>query len=471
MLINSLPKVIVEDKSLEIIQETIKDARLSKMYEESEIREKAKDFYNGLQFADKYLANYGYDTKKFPPHTLNLTRKIINKISLVYKYPPERYLGENSEKDPYVIFMANNPQFNISLKEAERQKNLLGNILYRVHYDDEMKMWRPFIETDFQAWFTDENTLFPFAYSIPVKQNIRHGKVKNVEWVFWSNEDYFFYDNFGEIRYDKNHQDGKNPFGIMPLFEMRDNFPIDEWVTYGAVDLVNANNSININLMNINYMIHWQGHNRPYIRGPKSDKIDAIDSGADKVLFLGDENYDAGILDPNPKITESLEAIKAEIEQIAWTYNLSVDWQVSGTAPSGFSLIVKNIDLLEAREDDVELAKMHEKQLYKIISRIGNTLGVDRIPEDQDLMVDFADIDFPVNQKDKIERWKYEFEINAKSPVDYIQSQNTDMSREDAVRIWEENKKLNRKYRTLTDRFSELGGVVNEPEIGTKPEE
>ncbi len=166
--------IIVTDLSQELIKEAILKARREKLEEHNDIGNKSVEFYRGLQYTPDYLEKFGFDFKKVPPLAVNLTKKIIDKISMCYKWAPDRYLDDEKDTDQYRDFLEANPHMNVALKDAERYKNLLGNILFRIWFNDKTKIWRFFIETDFDPWFLEEDPLNPVAYSILVKPNIRN---------------------------------------------------------------------------------------------------------------------------------------------------------------------------------------------------------------------------------------------------------------------------------------------------------
>lgn len=452
--------MIFKSQAREEILKTKRQLNLENWETENRIREKLKDFYEGRQLASKYYDEYGYKNPKIPLAAVNITKKIVDKISLIYKYAPERFLDIEAETDNYRDYIQQNPRFNLSLKIAERYKNLLYKILYRPVYDEIQGKWHYYIETEYEPHFTGDNMLTPFAYSIPIKiANTRFSSIFNEDrWMFYSKDMYFFHDNDFKAIPDPDHPDMINPYGIIPFVELRADVPVDKYDTQGMLELIQANQAINIALMNLNMMIHFQAFG--ILTGKNISEQDAgkIKIGADKIALTGDG--DLSILNTNPMIAETIEAIKQQIQLIAWTYNLSINWTIEGTPASGFSLIVQNIDLLEQRHDDVELAELQEKEIYEVIAMISKYHNLKpALMPDAELHLDFQDIDFPINQKEELERWEWELSHNAKSIVDYIQSQNPEMSEEEAIEKFNRNKILNGKF-SFRDKIAET--IINQ---------
>lgn len=499
--------MLFKDKSLETIVQSIADSRFEVQIEEDQIREKLKDFYRGIQETDDYLIKYGFerDDKKepIPRGSVNLTQKIIDKISLVYKYAPRRRLDVTEqmdkekktklaegqvfepEQDIYTDWININPWFNRSLKTTERYKNLLHRVLYRPFYFPEAQRWQFFCETDYEPHFIDGDPLHPFAYSYPVKRDTRDTtRVRLLReedyYVFWSDDAYFIYDSAGRVftsppwNPDAPDFGGMNPFGKMPLVEFIKNDAVDRYdENVGAIQLVDANQQINVALMNINMTMHHQMYSQMYITGLSELESKNVRTSPFTTWLLPlDAN--AGILNYSPEITASMQQIREQIQIIAWSCNVSVQWAMEGTPESGFSLTVRNIDLHESRENDVEIAEIQEKAIYDAISyqqdyyyktnQLSNEERKLKLPKDANPVIDFQEIDFPINQAEEIDRWERLIKNNIVSPVDWIMSENPDMTEQEAVEKFERNKQYNKKYGgfqdLLREKITQQGGQI-----------
>ena len=128
--------MLFRDLSEQIIKESIAQERDAVKEQYHNLSEKLLDFYEDRQMQDKYLTDYGFKKKDkttdLPISSYNITRKVIDKISLVYKNAPERML-KDQEDDAYNQWVSDNPKFNLAMKKAERYKNHLGKILVRPH--------------------------------------------------------------------------------------------------------------------------------------------------------------------------------------------------------------------------------------------------------------------------------------------------------------------------------------------------
>jgi hypothetical protein len=436
-----------------------------------EMRRKLVDFYNGEQGLDKYLRDYGFsDVSDMPLEFINITEKIINKISLVYKSPPDRELATDSEQevefDEYNRFIKDNPEFNISIREAERLKRLLGNVILRpMFYQNK---WRFFIETEWIPYFDEGDPLHPIAYSIPVRRDLNvtnMGKITDRQWyMYWSDDDYFWHDENGEVKADPNFPEMINPFGLIPFIELRKNLPVEEYWPTGEIDLVQANQAINVLINNLNYAIHFQSFDQPWAKGVRKEDVDngMLKMGVNKILASTDQGTDFGLLGFSPKISETIDAIKGKIEMIAQRNNINIGWSMSGDVQSGFALLIKNIDLMEARQEDVDYAEMQEQRIYDVIRVQVEYFKLTYKLPDVNVLVNFQEIDFPVNYKESIDQKEWELKHNIISEIDLIQSKHQ-VDEAEARRIWESNKRINQRFGNFGESLARNIGGANEP--------
>ena len=447
--------MLFEDKSLDAIQKGIRKERAAAEYEKESANEMLTDFYMGSQMQNEYIGDYGFTDDQgktdLPMMSMNLTKKIIDKISLVYKYPPERYIFESEGSEINDWFKFNN-RFSLGYKYAERYKNLLGKVLHRPHFNPLMKKWMPLVETVYEAHFLDDSPLHPYAFSYPYKQIIKSTiRSDEIWWMFWSDDFVFSYiPGTEKIVYLDFAPTGDNPFKVMPLVEMRKDFPIDQYECLGAYDLVKANQNVNIALNNLNTMIYFQAHDQMVVTGAQPNEVKRIKLGSAEPLVISSTDVKADLLNFDPKITESIEAIRFNIEAIGYAYNLKIGWSLEGNPASGFSLIVQNIDLAEAREDDVELMKIHEIDMYRVLlamqeyyKRFGMLDKEEPMLPKGDLVTDFAEsLQLPINQAEDIQRKQFELDNNIITAVDLIQEDNPDMDEDEATEKYMRNKKI-----------------------------
>lgn len=462
------------DGASTLIKRSIQNLLIENKSKNESDREMRLDFYEGRGGKADYLEKYGFENRpvKIPTPFVNLTRRIIDKTSLVYKKPPgRRLLVGDKENEEFERLLNENKQLINGYKLAERYKNIMGNVLYRPMWYN--GRWNAWIEHDFIPYFLDGDPLRPFAYSIPIKRDTtvtQTNKIENRTWyMYWSDQDYFWHDEMGNTKPDPSglYDDMKNPFPRLPFVELRRDPAISEYWGDGPMDIVKANQAINITWCDLIYSQHNQAFNQVYVTGMTQEDIKEGKGGADKIWTVSDSESTIGVLDYNPKIEALLQSIKDQTEYICSNYNLNVKWSQDGNPASGFALVVANIDLMEAREDDVDRAVMQEDEIYDIIQMQTEYFDTGyKLPErkgDVSLSVNFQELNFPTSKEEDLRVWDWEVQNNAKTIIDYIML-DQNLSRDEAEERFEENKKANKQY---SFRESILREELEKPETDT----
>jgi len=466
----------------------------SAIEEDSEQKKNAKillDYYSGNQ--KKYLEGIGFEDKDsgkelIAKMILNMTKKIIDKVSMVYKYPPERKLvnddGEDIEEaQSYAKWINHVTVFDNVITEAERQKNLFHKVLHRTHFNPVTKKWNFLIEWDYKAHFVDGDPLNPIGFSVPIviaESNLDYAhRIKGDDqiYLYYDDERYFYYNTKGQtwtyfIDYDGNRQDsdGKNIYGKSPFNELRKGVPVYQYETVGAMDLVSANHSINQNLNNLNMASHYQSFGIIWDNsGLGKEAGSEIVVGPNRQVHVPTE-VSLNNLDLNPKLLEMIDVIKFEVMAISNTYNLSVNWHNEATPVSGFSLIVQNMDYIEQRQKDVDEAKSQERGIFKSVKsqqdyHKGDLEEDEPRIEDGTLVIDFQELDLPINQTEEITVKQYKLDNNIITPVDEIQADNPDMDDEAALKKYMDNKKINgtlTSAEVIRNSLEEEGVIIEE---------
>jgi hypothetical protein len=166
----------------------------------------------------------------------------------------------------------------------------------------------------------------------------------------------------------------------------------------------------------------------------------------DIVMTTGNEGFE--FVTPGAKITEILESIKDRMVRIANAYGISSDnFKLTGNIASGFAMQMQNLELMEAREDDLAFMAAGEKDLFEKTRLVWNThvSEAERIPEETMLKIDFHGIEFPLTVQEKIMRRQNDLDLGLKTLVDIYVESNPGTSKDDAKKIVAENMAMNRE--------------------------
>jgi len=401
--------------------EALKAVNRDKMYEQQDMCIDYYQYNNTKKYIKKYFS--GTLQQEIPLYTVNFTRRLINRISLCYKNPPERVV----ENDNYQDYTTDK---NFTLKRIERIHNLLGTIALQIIWKDDKFVYIPRLE--FEPVFDKDDPMNPIGIVYPAKKTVDSiYQTQEDEFVYWDNEQHFRFDAGGNVI--QINEDNINPYGVLPFVFIQPNHQIDEFLNVGqAVDICDANCQIDIAMTMLQHHIRKAG-GQFVIQGQV--QTNNIELGLNKVVVLDDGTMTN--LNPNVNIQAIIDGIKFQLQNVAMNHHLSFDFGLSGNK-SGVALKIENIELLESREDDVEKFRRLEKHMYRVESKILEVETNAGLREE--FSIDFSEIDFPDFERER-EEWDWKFANGIADVVDYMIWKNPDKfgtDDETARPLWED---------------------------------
>ena len=320
----------------------------------------ARHFYDGRN--EPYTRNYFSDRllNKVPISNVNITKRIIDRISLVYMKPPIReYSNEN------VPSMFEEKDFK--MQRAERMTNLLEHILIKPTWRDGFIDYD--IIMDFEPIFGDD-PLRPigFTYPLAIKSSVMDDTPELM--AYWDAENTFIFDDNGKIQDDPDNPEHINPYGVLPFVEcFKSGRPEYSYLdTTPASDVIATNLEVNVSETNSNANTMFQSFGYMYVNGSQIEK-ETLEVGQDKISFLGIDGTMNIVSPPN-----TVEALASSIEHsyklLAQNYHLNISFVEGTSAQSGVAIKLRNSELTDARISDVIRWKGVEDRLFNIESII-----------------------------------------------------------------------------------------------------
>jgi hypothetical protein len=370
-------------------------------------RDCALDYYQ-YNNTGKYIRDYfgGSLQDEIPLYTSNLTKRIIKRISLVYKDAPVRQTDDKYD--------AVRGRKDYEMKQFERLHNLLGTIAVRVYYKNGRLYRVPVLE--YEPIFDFNDSITPIAVMYPLTHPVSsRSSAKDELFAYWSESEHFLVNGKGE-KISVNEED-VNPYGILPFVFLQPDTMVDEHWNAGAFDITEANRQVDIAMTMLQHHIRSAG-GQFVINGRVDSKN--IEIGLNKVVVLEDGNMSN--ISANTNITNIIDGIKFQMQNVAQNHHISFDFGVSGNK-SGVALKIENLELLESREDATEQFREIEKELYSLESRVVEVeAGLSLSP---DFSVDFAEVRFP-DPAQEIAEWEFKFKHGLADPVDWLMQNDPD---------------------------------------------
>ena len=397
-----------------LVQQSKYDAQQNAKNQWRKKRLIARDFYNGYteQYTKKYFSNNLLS--KIPVANVNITKRVIDRISLVYMKPPKReYSNEN------VSSILNKKDFK--MQRAERMTNLLENILIKPTWRNGVLDYD--IIMDFEPMFGDD-PLRPTAFTYPL--SIKSSVMDNTPELtaYWDAEHTFIYDGSGKILDNPENPDHINHYGVLPFVEcFKNGRPEYSYMdTSPAVDCIATNLEINVSETNSNANTMFQSFGYMYVNGSQVEK-DKLDVGQDKISFLGIDGT-LNIVSPPNTVEALASSIEHSYKLLAQNYHLNISFVEGTTAMSGVAIKLRNQELTDSRISDVIRWKGIENKMFEIESII---LGVEAgINAGELLKVDYEENEEILSDEEKRAKWEWELSHGFKARADILIEKDPD---------------------------------------------
>ena len=406
-------------------------------------RDKAYDYYKGR--TEAYTKSYFSDSlnKQIPCPNINITKRVIDRISLVYMKAPIRdYSNENTPDFFY--------QKDHKMQRAERLCNLLECILIKPTWRNERMEYD--IIRDWEPMF-DDDPLNPYAITYPLQVRSTVMDLTAELWAYWDYEHHFIYEKgTGKKIIQEDNPEMTNPYSMLPFVKCyRDGQPESSYFdTDASPDLIATNEAVNVAEFNKNANIMFQSFGFGYITGSNIEK-EKLDIGQDKWSFLGHDGTLAMVSPPN-SVPTLVDSIESSYKMLAQNYHLSISFVDGTSAESGVALRLRNQELMDSRRYDVERWKTIEKNTFEVEERI---LAVEAGRDAGFLLnIDYEESTEILSDQEQREKWDWELSHGLIDEADILMQQDPEKypERQDAL-----------------DYLAERSTVVEETEEATSP--
>ena len=413
----------------QIIAESIKDEKLHQSKLRRRYIYKLLDYYSGSN-TSQYIKDY-FDADAFreiPVYSANFTKRFINKMSRIYNVGANRNV--NPSYDNLTV------KKDARMKHIEKMTRLIGTVATQVIYRDDLETpcfdYRPVYYFDVHM---EDNPFVPTAITYPILHNVNEiYDTRKLESAYWDSNVYAHYDEGGNIISEYEHGYGVIPF----VFTHREN-QIDSFFVEGACDIVDCNEQVNITMTELQLGLRFQMFGQPFVTGVYSDK-GMKRAGSDQILDLP-EGATFGIASPGGNIQSVIESVKFQVDLVAQNNHLYVQFaQDGGEVPSGIALKIKDLERFEDYQDDIELWRMYEHELYNIEKAIAGYNGIN-LPNE--LKLDFIEPEYPKSVQDQIAIENHALQNNLVTQPQLLQKYNKDLTIEEAAEIVRANKQEN----------------------------
>ncbi len=380
-------------------------------------RETLIEAYEGdnlQQLTDQWFTSKKTGVQKNVPGAVqNLLDRGIRRLSLVYKDEPD--YGTDKWPDGY------DPMKRwLFMKNAERTANNIGTVLLRPVVRDGMMdydlIWNyiPFFEDD-------PLTPTGILYSV-VTPSVKLEAVPDIEWVFWTTENLVVFDSNMKVKAQPENEKNENKFSILPFVTVNVRQGQGYWNWGYGNPLLDANTALNVAFTEMRLGMRYSMMGQ-WVATGVNEKT-KITMGVDQVQKLP-EGATLEAKAPPAAMADAVTYIKAEYENAFQNIGLHITWGESGGVPSGESLKVKNIELLERREDDLTVWLKGDNDLYEVERVVWEKSegAKGKLPDRE---VNFAEVEFPVTPEEQQERDQWALDHGQTTEAEILLRNNPD---------------------------------------------
>ena len=410
------------------------DANQQRKNKWKQSRYEALDYYNGK--TKSYVGNYFNESMltKIVTGNVNITKRIIDRVSLVYMVSPKRTYTKEDIVDTFF-------QKDMKLQRLERMTNLLDGVLFKPCWriDDNGGHIEYDIIFDYEPLFFGDDPMKPDAYVYPISMKAQVLTNESEKFAYWDKEHHFIFDRNQKIYSNEDNPEMINPYGVLPFIESyRDGKPEYNYMdTDASIDLIQTNLAMNVAETNKNANVMFQSFGYLYVNGAGIDTQDTMKIGQDRINYLGVDGT-INIVAPPNSVPALDESIKSAYKMLSQNYHLPTSFVEGTTAESGVALRLRNQELQDDRKSDISKWRDFEMQLFELERLI---VAVEEGKDAGDLEdVDFDEATEILSNQEQREKWDWELSKGIIDEADIMTQINPDLTREEALEHLAERK-------------------------------
>lgn len=397
--------------------------------------------------------------KQMIDDSVNIPKRIVNDISLVYQREAKRqYIKNDKEDENYKEVISQIPT-DLIMEQVNRFTNLVNETLvYVVPRGDKIEY--DILTPDQVEVFQNEEDPTKADAILFCKTSVDTIESTAIEKIYW--------DVFGNHKIlDENDQvieDKENPYidpnnkdrTILPFVIFHKNYPKDSiWDRTSGNDLFSAAIQVGVLLTYLNYSLKTNSFKQTWGTGiAKKDAPASIVFDQLHPLFNPNADGKFGTLDHTVGFEEFMGAVVNKIALIANNWGLSLDnFKLTVSAQSGFALRIKNFGLEKIVIEQKKHYRYGEKKLFEVTKIVNNTaFKNNKIADDGLFSVDFAELIYPSNPEETRKQWSFDIKVGARNIWQYMMETNPDIKTNDqAEKVFLDNIKINKEAQTKGD--------------------
>ena len=394
-------------------------------------------------------------------YTVPLTRKVIDRLSLLYKRDPKRRILSREDADVTDAArvyheIAMRGALSDALRGAHRVLNLLGLSFVQVGVSGGQVVFDVLSGRDILLSPPEDGRTAGMenydAAVLPKPYTIDGLRM----YAFWSSRFHFLFDESGRIVEDFGDPGLGNPLGMIPLVRLAREAG-DDLYPEPPESLVRANRRLNFAMTELFYTKKFQSFGQPVFVSD-DDIQPELKVGVQHLVHVvrrdaaasGDFRFES----PDAPIDEVKESVLDFLRLSARLHDVSPQSvEISNAVESGVSKLISERDALEVRERDARLFRRAEARIFELVCAFAGHYGESLSPLSQEglsLQVDYPEEAPTLDPADRLALQERELQLGLKSIVDIYRERNPDAagwSEEQVLATLSANAALNAQLR------------------------
>lgn len=432
-----------------------------------DMRDKADDYFKGRTDKDKdYTRKYlnSQTIKEVPIDNNNVTKRIIERISLVYSVEPLRtFFDDNGkEQQPSTEYIDATKFKDEMMHDSEKQTNLLRligikpTLRKKTLKDTETNVFDYDILVDFEPAF-GKDPMVPIGVSYPLAARATVRSNVPELWVYIDAVDYVVYDRktqkpaHGDFQV---YEDMKNPYGVLPIVWVFEEKPTLSFIDIDpANDIISMNESINVLGTAQSANVLYQSYGQRVITGVDKKDENLIKVGPNVITYIPDGATYA-IESPPDTLASVTEVCKYKQRSVALNYHLPHGFLEDDTNPeSGVAKKERNKELQDERKGDVVRWSNTEDNIYDIETIIWSVDMKKELPAKQ--VIDYSETEEILTVSEQRDKDEYELKHGLISEAEIYLRENPDY----AINIKDFEKRLEEVQEKVIDKNKAMGTI------------
>ncbi len=315
----------------------------------------------------------------------NIVRLVVDRLSVIYRDSVRRDLTGNPTEGERRLWdwIARKGRLDRIMDTVNKYVNITGTVLLMPRFNGEHLCFDIITpdNIDIVPDPKDATEAMSISYAVSDGEHYLRNSEKAREslttYHYWDRESHFAFDTDG-IHHDPGNPDGVNPYGILPFARFTNSMPGDSFFSEPGDDMIQAQDSINLKLVELNYLLRMQSFSVPVLIGYDADREEKIVVSPGRPVVIPrsereEQDADFRFETPNPNIKALMEEINNKIVRLARSYGLSEsDFHVSGNPSSGLSLRIQSRHLMNRFGREIPYYEDGEQELFDVIKKVWN---------------------------------------------------------------------------------------------------